>query len=155
MLRRFLATLVALLLCCHGALAQQQWLPGAHWDRLPPARSGWSEAGLADAKQLADRMHATGVMIVHHGAVAGALYETSAMARARPKRGSHAPGTFWYYNNWDFNALGTIYEHATGSGIYDALDRQIARPIGMQEYRPSDAPTSPAPIRSIAPTRSA
>ena len=67
-----------------------------------------------------------------------ALYETAAMAAARPARGSHAPGTFWYYNNWDFNVLGTIYEHATGSGIYDALDRLIARPIGMQDYRPQD-----------------
>jgi CubicO group peptidase (beta-lactamase class C family) len=67
-----------------------------------------------------------------------ALYETAAMAQRRPARASHAPGTFWYYNNWDFNALGTIYERATGSGIYDALDRLIARPIGMQDYRPQD-----------------
>ncbi|MEW6645442.1 MAG: serine hydrolase [Pseudomonadota bacterium] len=67
-----------------------------------------------------------------------ALYETPAMARERPPRGSHPPGTFWYYNNWDFNTLGTIYEHATGSGIFEALDRKIARPIGMQDYRPQD-----------------
>jgi len=67
-----------------------------------------------------------------------ALYETPGMATRRPPRGSHPPGTFWYYNNWDFNALGTIYEHATGIGIYDALDRQIAQPIGMQDYRPED-----------------
>jgi len=67
-----------------------------------------------------------------------ALYETASMAKRRPERGSHAPGTFWYYNNWDFNALGTIYEQATGTGIYDAIDRQIARPIGMQDYRPAD-----------------
>ena len=67
-----------------------------------------------------------------------ALYETPGMAARRPPRGSHAPGTFWYYNNWDFNALGTIYEHATGLGIYDALDQQIAKPIGMQDYRPRD-----------------
>jgi CubicO group peptidase (beta-lactamase class C family) len=67
-----------------------------------------------------------------------ALYETAGMATRRPPRGSHAPGTFWYYNNWDFNALGTIYEHATGTGIYDALDQQIAKPIGMQDYSPSD-----------------
>ena len=60
------------------------------------------------------------------------------MAKQRPARGSHEPGTFWYYNNWDFNALGTIYEHATGTGIYDALDRLIAKPIGMQDYRPED-----------------
>jgi CubicO group peptidase (beta-lactamase class C family) len=67
-----------------------------------------------------------------------ALYETAAMAAARPARGSHPPGTFWYYNNWDFNALGTIYQHATGTGIYEALDHLIARPIGMQDYRPAD-----------------
>jgi CubicO group peptidase (beta-lactamase class C family) len=67
-----------------------------------------------------------------------ALYETPGMAKLRPPRGSHAPGTFWYYNNWDFNALGTIYEHATGAGIFEALYRQIATPIGMQDYKPQD-----------------
>jgi CubicO group peptidase (beta-lactamase class C family) len=72
------------------------------------------------------------------GVYHSALYETPGMAARRPPRGGHAPGTFWYYNNWDFNALGTIYEHATGIGIYDALDQQIAKPIGMQDYRPSD-----------------
>jgi Beta-lactamase len=60
------------------------------------------------------------------------------MAKARPQRYSHAPGTFWYYNNWDFNALGTIYQRATGSDIFDALNTRIARPIGMQDYRPQD-----------------
>jgi CubicO group peptidase (beta-lactamase class C family) len=72
------------------------------------------------------------------GVYHSALYETPGMAKGRPPRGSHAPGTFWYYNNWDFNVLGTIYEHATGIGIFDALDQKIARPIGMQEYRPQD-----------------
>jgi CubicO group peptidase (beta-lactamase class C family) len=60
------------------------------------------------------------------------------MAKARPPRGSHAPGTFWYYDNWDFNLLGTIREHATGTGIFDAFDQKIAKPIGMQDYRPQD-----------------
>lgn len=27
------------------------------------------------------------------------------MQDARPARASHSPGSFWYYNNWDFNAL--------------------------------------------------
>ena len=67
-----------------------------------------------------------------------ALYEDNAIAATRPARGSHPPGTFWYYNNWDFNALGTIYEQATGSGIYDAFDQLVARPTGMQDYRPRD-----------------
>jgi CubicO group peptidase (beta-lactamase class C family) len=67
-----------------------------------------------------------------------ALYETPGMAKNRPPRYSHAPGTFWYYNNWDFNVLGTIYERATGTVIFDALNHKIAKPIGMQDYRPQD-----------------
>jgi CubicO group peptidase (beta-lactamase class C family) len=67
-----------------------------------------------------------------------ALYETEAAAALRPPRYSHKPGTFWYYNNWDFNALGAIYEHAARSSIFDAFEREIARPIGMQDYVPSD-----------------
>lgn len=67
-----------------------------------------------------------------------ALYETAGMKAARPERHSHAPGTFWYYNNWDFNALGTIYEQLTGAGIYDDFRRLIAVPIAMQDYSPAD-----------------
>jgi CubicO group peptidase (beta-lactamase class C family) len=67
-----------------------------------------------------------------------ALYETPGMARLRPARDSHPPGTFWYYNNWDFNALGTIYERVTGDGIFTALQDKIARPIEMQDYQPGD-----------------
>jgi CubicO group peptidase (beta-lactamase class C family) len=67
-----------------------------------------------------------------------AAAEIDAMRDARPKRGSHAPGTFWYYNNWDFNVLGTIFRQATGEDLFEAFDRRIARPIGMQDYRPED-----------------
>jgi CubicO group peptidase (beta-lactamase class C family) len=63
-----------------------------------------------------------------------ALGEAASMIANRPARGSHAPGTFWYYNNWDFNALGTIYDQETGEkNIYEAFQRQIAGPIGMQD----------------------
>jgi CubicO group peptidase (beta-lactamase class C family) len=72
------------------------------------------------------------------GVYHSALYETRDAAEARPPRGSHVPGTFWYYNNWDFNVLGTIYEHATSTSIFEALDQKIAKPIGMQDYRPRD-----------------
>jgi len=72
------------------------------------------------------------------GVYHAALYETRGMAAARPARHSHKPGTFWYYNNWDFNTLGTIYERAVRSSIFDAFEREIAKPIGMQDYRPSD-----------------
>ena len=39
-----------------------------------------------------------------------------------PPRGSQAPGTYFLYNNWDFNALGAAFEQQTGADIYDALD---------------------------------
>jgi CubicO group peptidase (beta-lactamase class C family) len=67
-----------------------------------------------------------------------AAYETKSMAEQRPRRGSHAPGTFWYYNNWDFNTLGYIYETATGVKIFDAFYREIAQPIGMQDFTARD-----------------
>jgi CubicO group peptidase (beta-lactamase class C family) len=49
-------------------------------------------------------------------------------------RGSHAPDTFWYYNNWDFNVLGTIFEQETGTGIFEEYKARIADPIGMQDF---------------------
>jgi CubicO group peptidase (beta-lactamase class C family) len=67
-----------------------------------------------------------------------ALYETASMKARRPQRHSHAPGTFWYYNNWDFNALGTIYEQECHAGIYDDFERLIARRIGMTDYSAKD-----------------
>lgn len=66
------------------------------------------------------------------------VYETAAMEASKPPRYSHPPGTFWYYNNWDFNTVGAIYEKATGEDIFKALQTEIADPIGMQDYRPSD-----------------
>ncbi len=67
-----------------------------------------------------------------------ALYETESMKAKRPLRGSHAPDTFWYYNNWDFNTLGTVYEKAVGQSIFEAFDQKIAKPLQMQDYTPAD-----------------
>lgn len=66
------------------------------------------------------------------------VYETAGMEAAKPARYSHSPGTFWYYNNWDFNTVGAIYQQATGKDIFESLKSEIADPIGMQDYRPSD-----------------
>ncbi len=51
-----------------------------------------------------------------------------------PDRGSQPPGTYFLYNNWDFNAAGAAFERETGVDIYDALESDIARPIGMQDF---------------------
>ncbi len=67
-----------------------------------------------------------------------ALYETPGMAARRPGRGSHAPGTFWYYNNWDFNALLTIFEQETRLKFFEEVDRRLAKPLEMEDFRVED-----------------
>lgn len=67
-----------------------------------------------------------------------ALYETEGMKKNRPLRGSHPPRTFWYYNNWDFNVLGTVLEKRTGQTVFKAFQDRIALPIGMEDFRLED-----------------
>jgi CubicO group peptidase (beta-lactamase class C family) len=63
-----------------------------------------------------------------------AAYETAGMKAIRPARGSHAPGTFWYYNNWDFNALGTIFQQRTGKSVFEALRDDLATPLQFEDF---------------------
>jgi len=64
--------------------------------------------------------------------------EPDSMKKHRPARGSHAPGTFWFYNNWDFNTLGVIFEKLTREKIGVAFKKRIANPIGMQDFSAED-----------------
>ena len=57
--------------------------------------------------------------------------DASAMA---PKRGSVQPGSFWLYNNWDFNIAGYILELRTGRNIYELIDSILAKPMQMQDW---------------------
>ena len=71
---------------------------------------------------------------VYHTASA----ETVKMKANRPRRGTFGPNEHWYYNNWDFNALGTIFERQTNIPIDKAFKEWIAAPIGMQDFRKED-----------------
>ncbi len=51
-----------------------------------------------------------------------------------PPRGSQQPGDYFLYNNWDFNCAGFIFEQSTHQTIYDALERDLADPLGMQDF---------------------
>ena len=55
-----------------------------------------------------------------------------------PDPGTHLPGTFFFYNNWSFNALGTIFEQETELPIGEAFKRWIADPIGMLDFEIKD-----------------
>jgi CubicO group peptidase (beta-lactamase class C family) len=67
-----------------------------------------------------------------------AAYETADIKRRRPARGSHPPGSFWFYNNWDFNALATIYRQQTEEDIFVSFESRIAGPIGMEDFSVKD-----------------
>jgi len=98
------------------------------------------ELGIDDKKPLTETEKSATVLDLlkaRSGVYIRAAGESDSMKAIRPERGSHLPGTFWYYNNWDFNALGTIFDQETGEeNIYQAFKSRIAEPIGMQDYVP-------------------
>jgi len=65
-----------------------------------------------------------------------AAFEMRSNAESRPPRGSHAHGTFFYYNNWDFNVLSTIVEKEAGEPFFDTFAREIAAPLGFEDFDP-------------------
>ncbi|WP_018763861.1 serine hydrolase domain-containing protein [Arthrobacter sp. 135MFCol5.1] len=56
---------------------------------------------------------------------------------AFPARGTKAPGQYFVYNNWDFNAAGAIFEKASGLGVFDAFEKHLAGPLGFDDYVPT------------------
>ena len=62
-----------------------------------------------------------------------ASYKGDAGASA-PQRGSQKPGRYFLYNNWDFNLAGAVFEQVTGKGIYQALQNDLAIPLGMEDF---------------------
>lgn len=67
-----------------------------------------------------------------------ALYESESMKDKKPERHTMKAGTHWYYNNWDFNVLGTIFEEKSGKGIFEAIEEEIAKPIQMEDFEADD-----------------
>lgn len=67
-----------------------------------------------------------------------AAYETKGMRERRPARGTYQPGEHWFYNNWDFNVLVTIFRKLTSSDFFDAFARRVASPLGMEHFGIAD-----------------
>ena len=109
-------------------------------DDIPPALT-------AEEKQATVRHLLQSRSGVYHVAAA----ETPQHEAERPERGSHAPGTFFYYNNWDFNVLGTIFEQETGLDLCEAFRHEIAVTIGMQDFVVTDCSHSLEPEKSVHP----
>ncbi|PYB71807.1 serine hydrolase domain-containing protein [Rhizobium wuzhouense] len=54
-----------------------------------------------------------------------------------PERGSKKPGSYFHYNNWDFNVLGAAFEQLTGRSVFKAFEEDFAGPMGLQDFDPS------------------
>jgi CubicO group peptidase (beta-lactamase class C family) len=132
-------------------------LPGSKLDLDTPV----GQLGIDDDPPLtAEEKKATVKMLlqarsgVYHSYVGG----TPAMLNSKPERGSHAPGTFFYYNNWDFNVLGTIFEQQFHTTIGSEFHDKIALPLQMEDFRSEDmyynhaAPDDPTYLKSLHPS---
>ena len=100
-----------------------------------------AELGIDDREGLTPREKAAKVidlLMARSGVYHPTGYETEYMKNLKPARHSQGPGTWWCYNNWDFNALGTIFEQCTGRPIFEDFRDRIAGPIGMEDYRYDD-----------------
>jgi len=92
--------------------------------------------GIDDLQGLSEREKSTTLrhLISARSGVYHPASNFSGVTEDGPKRGDHGPGEYYWYNNWDFNAAGGIYEQLTGSDIYEAFDDQLAKPLGLQDF---------------------
>ena len=73
------------------------------------------------------------------------------MKQLRPARYSQMAGTHWYYNNWDFNVLGTIFQKLTARNLFEVFQSEIAKPIGMEDLTLADCKFTYDSTQSIHP----
>ena len=108
-------------------------------DDLNPLTPQEKEATIAD------------LLKARSGVYHSAAYETSAMKKARPSRGSHAHNTFWYYNNWDFNTLCHILMKYSGRDFFEDFKETFAEPLQMEHFRLEDCYYHLEPEHSLYP----
>ncbi|EHL97455.1 beta-lactamase [Acetobacteraceae bacterium AT-5844] len=89
--------------------------------------------GLTEKEKLATVLD---LLCARSGVYHPSGYESPWMVSIKPARHSAGPGTTWCYNNWDFNALGTIFRQLTGADIFTDFAERIAAPCGMEDFRP-------------------
>lgn len=54
--------------------------------------------------------------------------------KTAPARGSQRPGSYFYYNNWDFNVLGAVFEKLTGKTVFVGFQSDLAGPLQLQDF---------------------
>ncbi len=110
------------------------------------------EIGIDDSTPLTEQEKQARIVDLLKSASGIYLPAASEPLNARkPPRGSHKPGARMYYNNWDFNALGTIFERETKTNLFQEFEDRIADPLHMQDFRRRDGYYSHEPEQSTHP----
>ena len=73
---------------------------------------------------------------INHGAAGEIPPMTAEKQRLLGDR-PNIPGSMWAYNNWDYNALTTIFERATGLSVARAFAQGIAQPLELRDFNPA------------------
>ena len=97
------------------------------------------ELGIDDTDGLSDAERCATVrdcLMGRSGIYHPAAYEPLGLDGRRPARESYVRGEHWFYNNWDFNVLSTIFRQATGLDVFEAFAKWFAEPIEMEDFDP-------------------
>ncbi|MFH2123397.1 MAG: serine hydrolase [Pseudomonadota bacterium] len=101
--------------------------------------------------QQEERATVRDLLTARSGVFHPAAYETEGMREKRPERDSHNPGSFWFYNNWDFNALVTIFNQETNEDFFIQFQDKLAKPLQMEQFRLQDTSYYYDPESSLHP----
>ncbi|WP_227521904.1 serine hydrolase domain-containing protein [Bacillus solitudinis] len=105
-----------------GSIDETATLESLGIDDQPPLRESEKQATILD------------LLTSRSGVFHEAGQESWSMRKSRPSRESYEAGNFFYYNNWDFNVLGTIFNKETGKDLFEEFKTSIAEPIGMEDF---------------------
>src|SRR5262249_2165316 len=122
-----------------GAIELDSTLADLAIDDVPPLTAQEKEATVRDLLQS------------RSGVYHAAAKEPADMNAERPARGCARHGEGWWYNNWDFNTLGVIFEQRTRTTIGNAFATRLAEPLGMEDFRVADVAYELEPSSSIHP----
>ena len=78
------------------------------------------------------------LLMAKSGVYLPAEAETDFAKKNRPTREQYKPGEFFFYNNFDFNVLGTILEKKSGMSIGAFMEKYLAIPLGMEHFAASN-----------------
>ncbi|MDX1939745.1 MAG: serine hydrolase [Saprospiraceae bacterium] len=97
-----------------------------------------AELGIDDIQPLTEiekQARVIDLMAARSGIYLPSAYAPQGMINNLPTRGSAKPGEQWFYNNWDFNTLSTIFNQQSGKDFFEAFQDEIAKPLQMEDFR--------------------